>query len=113
MSIPLAPYLAAFDGVVSAAGYNSFHELMQLFDGPVLLVPRQHSQLDDQTARAQYAEAQGWARHLPDSAEAPAVLGAFLADLRAGRAVTTRPAWQDGATEIAGTLMRLLDEGRA
>ena len=108
---PLAPHLAAFDGVISTAGYNSFHELMQLYDGPVLLVPRQHSELDDQTARAQFAEAQGWARYLPDSAAAPAVLSAFLADLRAGRSVTTRPAWQDGATEIAQALAELLDGG--
>ena len=109
---PLAPHLAAFDGVISTAGYNSFHELMQLYGGPVLLVPREHSELDDQTARAQFAEAHGWARYLPDSAEAPAVLGAFLADLRAGRSVTTRPAWQDGATDIAQSLAELLDGGR-
>ena len=108
---PLAPYLAAFDGVVSTAGYNSFHELMQLYVGPVLLVPRQHSQLDDQTARAQFAAAQGWARYLPDSAEGPAVLAAFLADLRARQTVTTRPAWQDGASEMAQALAAVLEPG--
>ena len=109
---PLAPHLAAFDGVISTAGYNSFHELMQLYDGPVLLAPRQHSELDDQAARAQFAEAQGWARCLPDGPEATAVLGAFLADIRTGGAVTSRPSWQDGASEIAGALTALLEGGR-
>ncbi|MEM9320655.1 MAG: hypothetical protein AAGA70_16855 [Pseudomonadota bacterium] len=108
---PLAPYLAAFDGVISAVGYNSFHELMQLYDKPVLLVPRQHSRLDDQMARAQFAAAQGWATHLPEGEPAQATISSFMADIRQGKVISSRPAWRDGAAEIADALGRLLESG--
>jgi hypothetical protein len=50
---PLVRFLRAFDTAVSAAGYNSFHEL--LFAGvPTLLVPSPRG-TDDQTARARWA----------------------------------------------------------
>ncbi len=52
---PIAKYLAAFDGVICAAGYNSFHETLTLCDAPVLFVPAQNARLDDQAARAYFA----------------------------------------------------------
>ena len=58
---PVNRYLNAFDGVISATGYNSYHELMLGYDGPVLLAPTNNVRLDDQVARASYADAQGWA----------------------------------------------------
>lgn len=106
---PLAPCLTAFDGVISTAGYNSFHELMQLYEGPVLLVPRQHSNLDDQTARADFAAAQGWASVLSEGDQTG--ITRFMEDMRAGKRVTNRPAWQNGAGEIAETLATLLEPG--
>lgn len=58
---PLSRYLEAFDGVISAAGYNSFHELMLRFARPVLFLPVDQSGLDDQVARARFAAQKGMA----------------------------------------------------
>lgn len=48
---PLARSLAAFDGAVSAAGYNSVHELLGAAV-PTILVPGQSLGTDDQPGRA-------------------------------------------------------------
>lgn len=108
---PLAPCLAAFDGAVSATGYNSYHELMQLFDRPVLLAPRLEPALDDQGARADYAATQGWATTIPKGQPEHETLAAFMAEIRSGRRVETRPEWRDGAAEIAGALADLIGTG--
>jgi glycosyltransferase involved in cell wall biosynthesis len=57
---PSSKYLHAFDGAVSAVGYNSFHELV-LSGTPTLFVPNEHPMMDDQRARAEHAERMGWA----------------------------------------------------
>ena len=54
----LSRYLKAFDLVLSAAGYNSFHELL-LAGIPAIFVPNENPQQDDQLARAQFAERHG------------------------------------------------------
>jgi hypothetical protein len=54
---PLSRYLRAFDLVISAAGYNSFHEVL-LAGGPAIFVPNEHPQQDDQLARARFVEHQ-------------------------------------------------------
>jgi UDP:flavonoid glycosyltransferase YjiC (YdhE family) len=51
---PLASHLAAFDMAVSAAGYNSFHELL-LAGLPTLFVPNAEMTMDDQETRAAFA----------------------------------------------------------
>ena len=56
---PVARYLAAFDFVISATGYNSYHELL-LSATPGLFVPNEHPQTDDQLARALHAERMGF-----------------------------------------------------
>jgi UDP:flavonoid glycosyltransferase YjiC (YdhE family) len=61
---PLARRYSAFDVVISASGYNSFHELLRL-GVPSLFVPNADTLLDDQVARARYAADQGWAYQLP------------------------------------------------
>ena len=110
---PLAPCLQAFDGVISAAGYNSFHELMQLYRGPVLFAPTRHAQLDDQPGRAQYAARQGWALDLPE-AESPLPQVRRFFDALCGKAcIDTRPDWRDGAAELARALLALAVNGRA
>ena len=58
---PLGRYLRAFDACVSAVGYNSYHELL-LGGCPTLFVPNEHPSMDDQLARAVYAERRGWAQ---------------------------------------------------
>ena len=51
---PMSRYFAAFDGAVAAAGYNAYHELIEL-GVPSLFVPMPRD-TDDQAARARYAE---------------------------------------------------------
>jgi hypothetical protein len=53
-TFPMSRYYAAFDGAVSAAGYNAFHELIR-FGVPSVLVPMPR-ETDDQAARASHAE---------------------------------------------------------
>ncbi len=57
---PLSRYLATFDAAVSAAGYNTFHEL--LFGGiPALFVPNSRTGTDNQVTRARWAADNGFA----------------------------------------------------
>ena len=52
---PMAKFFAAFDGVVSTAGYNSFHETVA--SGlPAVVVSREANQLDDQARRAEFVQ---------------------------------------------------------
>lgn len=54
---PMSRYYAAFDGAVSAVGYNAFHEMVR-FAIPALFVPMRR-ETDDQGARARYAASVG------------------------------------------------------
>ena len=57
-SFPISLYFKAFDLIISAAGYGSFHELA--YSGvPVIFVPDETLGTDDQLARAQFAERLG------------------------------------------------------
>ncbi len=56
-TFPMSRYYAAFDGAVSAAGYNTFHELIR-FGVPSVFVPMPR-ETDDQAARARHAQATG------------------------------------------------------
>ncbi|HEY6687592.1 MAG TPA: glycosyltransferase [Propionibacteriaceae bacterium] len=60
---PLSRRFRAFDLAVSAAGYNSFHELLR-FGIPTLFIPNQDTALDDQQGRAQFAADRGLAHTL-------------------------------------------------
>jgi hypothetical protein len=60
---PLSRRFAAFDLAVSAAGYNSFHELLR-FGVPTLFIPNQDTALDDQLGRARFAADHGLAHML-------------------------------------------------
>jgi UDP:flavonoid glycosyltransferase YjiC (YdhE family) len=55
---PIARFLRAFDFAVSAAGYNSFHELMAARIPTIFLVSMT-PELDDQEGRAAFAEKTG------------------------------------------------------
>ena len=109
---PVNPYLAAFDGIISAAGYNSFHELMLLCDAPVLFVPTTNERLDDQAARARHAALQGWCTMLDHESaddEDMAFLR-FFESLRSS-AKSKRPRLaRDGADEMAQIISGLVDE---
>ena len=55
---PLAPAMPAFDFAISAAGYNTFHELMH-HGVPTIFVPNEATLSDDQVGRARRAERAG------------------------------------------------------
>jgi hypothetical protein len=57
---PLSKYLAAFDIAISAAGYNTFHELMNA-GTPTIFLPNTAPGMDNQWARAKFASDAGWA----------------------------------------------------
>ena len=56
---PNALYARAFDASVQAGGYNSYQE-MRMFGIPTLFIPNTETGMDDQIARCQTAEIEGW-----------------------------------------------------
>ncbi|MCC6983576.1 MAG: hypothetical protein IT535_09930 [Bauldia sp.] len=56
-AFPLSRYFPAFDFTISAAGYNSFNEIIS-FGLPAIFLPNDNGAVDDQPARATYAEEQ-------------------------------------------------------
>ena len=55
---PMARLFRAFDLAISTAGYNSFHELLSI-NIPTVFVPNEHPSMDQQEARAAWAEREG------------------------------------------------------
>lgn len=78
-AFPNARHFRAFDFAVSAAGYNSFHELLH-HGVPCIFVPNDNQQVDDQRARAAWAESRGAGICVPRGAEGamPAYMAAML-----------------------------------
>jgi UDP:flavonoid glycosyltransferase YjiC (YdhE family)/glycosyltransferase involved in cell wall biosynthesis len=108
---PLSRRYRAFDLAVSAAGYNSFHELLR-FGVPTLFVPNRATALDDQEGRARFAARQGWA-YLLDVVtvdRATSQLAALLDDgpQMAAKALTADPG--NGAIEAAEEIGKKLSE---
>jgi UDP:flavonoid glycosyltransferase YjiC (YdhE family) len=54
---PIPRYYRAFDFTISAAGYNSFNDLLR-FGIPTIFIANDAECMDDQGARARYAEAE-------------------------------------------------------
>lgn len=106
---PLSPYLEAFSGVITATGYNSFHELMMGYKGPVILAPTNLERLDDQIARATYAGEKGWADILyPNRPEDHGkIIADFMYRLRKGAQVATRPSSFEEQTAMVEALERV------
>lgn len=103
---PLNRYLAAFDGVVTATGYNSFHELMMSYDGPVLFAPTNFVRLDDQVARASWASEQCWSDMvLSDKPHEHGPRIAAFMDQVAQGVRPVRAATEFGGAEIANAIL--------
>lgn len=111
---PLASVLRAFDFSISGAGYNIYHELIA-YGLPCLLVPNAGTPLDDQVARARFAEQAGVGRSWESRTEADLDrhLAALLDD--DARAEMSRRArglrFENGAPAAADLVARLALEG--
>jgi UDP:flavonoid glycosyltransferase YjiC (YdhE family) len=108
---PMAECLSAFDGAVSAAGYNSVMELLH-HGVPSLLIPLER-QVDDQAARCQWAFETGAALTVsePTRANLKAQIGKLLdpgvAEGLRQRAMALVP--ESGAGRAAALLLELVD----
>lgn len=105
---PLSEHFVAFDAVVAAAGYNSFHEALRL-GVPALFVPNRATSLDDQAGRAGYAAARGWALSADTltGGRAPALVEQLLTEgaAMAARALAADPG--NGAEAAAQEIVRV------
>ena len=113
---PLGRYFNAFDFVVSAAGYNSFHELL-LNRIPAVFVPNENPTMDEQLVRAVFAENHRLALCLRggDVYKVDSVLDRMLSpEFRDGlRQHCGRLVQDNGADEVAGFLSELIRTIRA
>ncbi|MBO3736226.1 glycosyltransferase [Actinoplanes flavus] len=109
---PMSRYLRGFDLVVSASGYNSFHELIA-FGIPAVFLPNRETGLDDQVSRARFAAAAGAALIIedPDGPDLDRVLAqAVRAEVREAlsrRCAEVAP--RGGAADAAGWLADFID----
>lgn len=62
---PISRFFNAFDFSISAAGYNTFHEVM-MFGLPTIFLANRHPQLDDQWTRAEFAQDNQAGFNLPE-----------------------------------------------
>lgn len=113
---PVARYLHAFDMAVSAAGYNAYHEL--LASGiPTVFVPNEHPMMDDQLARALFADLHGLGLMLrrADHYRVGDVIARLLApeERATMRARCARLDINNGAVEAAGIIDELAYACRA
>ena len=112
---PVSRHYRAFDFALSAAGYNAYHELVALAV-PTVFVPMPR-ELDDQAARARYAEhaGVGLACEGPESDRLDALIERMLDPALRERMATRARALGpfEGAAEAAGLVSRLVAEGRA
>lgn len=111
-NFPNAKYLRAFDSAISAAGYNSFHEVTH-YGVPTLFLPVELPFLDDQLGRASHAADEGYGlvhratelRRLPETL-AELMDPARQAGLREGCRLWRRP---NGAAAAAEMIARLVN----
>lgn len=113
---PLAPYLRAFDFAIGAAGYNSFHEAIAA-NLPTVFVPNENPIMDDQLARASFAERHGVGLCLRarEIYRTESTLSAMLdAERRTAIAEACRAAgFENGAVEAARLVSELAQSRRA
>lgn len=109
---PVSRYLKGFDFAVSAAGYNSYHELLQA-GVPTIFTPTR-KQRDDQAARAAYAERDGAAlmlRDVTDPAAARSVTSMMDGERRASMAKRAQDAYPaNGAQAAADAIASLVSQ---
>ncbi len=62
---PISKYFNAFDFSIAAAGYNTFHEVIE-FQLPTIFMPNRDPAMDDQGGRADFAQDRGAGFVLPE-----------------------------------------------
>jgi UDP:flavonoid glycosyltransferase YjiC (YdhE family) len=108
---PISRYFRAFDFSVSAAGYNSFHEVLS-YGLPTIFIGNTRKYMDDQGARADYAAKHGAAAV---SGSAPREIVAALARIMdpeqrcAIADAARRLSRPNGARAAADAIRRLMD----
>ena len=111
---PMARFLRAFDGVVSTAGYNSFHETVA--SGlPAVVVSRDADRLDDQARRAEFVELCGRGFFAP-SVNDPSFRTAVERMLASGEAIIASSVTEelgefDGAAHFADLIATRAERG--
>lgn len=101
--VPLAPWMAAFDGAIAAAGYNTACELA-LAGVPAALFACPRA-FDDQAGRAERFARAGWARVL--STDDDDAVASALAWMREPARASTSPMKKGGADDAADALLDL------
>jgi|GEM_PF-448302 len=109
---PLSRYFNAFDFSVAGAGYNTFHEAIE-FGLPSVFIGNTHGAVDDQVARARYAQDVGAGLELPQEQlfQLPSICEILLNErardvLRSNCRNLARP---NGAARAAELLAGLVD----
>ena len=99
---PNSMYFRAFDASIQAGGYNSFHE-MRTFGLPTLFYPNMNTGMDDQLARCNIAQKEGWGLVLEERTEASIARSVeMLLELKVP---DERPQPTNGADELATLLL--------
>ena len=98
-------YFRAFDASIQAGGYNSFHE-MRTFGLPTLFYPNMNTGMDDQLARCNIAQKEGWGLVLEERTQDSIVRSVeTLLDLKVPE---KHPQPSNGADELATLLLQKL-----
>lgn len=112
---PIARFINAFDFAISAAGYNSYHELAEA-GVPTLFIPNLDPTMDDQMARARFAADHEFGLALdPQRLDLlPGQLAILLDPQQRQRmqAASRRFAGSNGAAAAAGILAALAQEAQ-
>jgi UDP-N-acetylglucosamine:LPS N-acetylglucosamine transferase len=107
---PISRYFRAFDFSISAAGYNTFHEVLS-YGLPTIFIGNPRKYMDDQGARADFAAHHGAAMV---SSSAPRDIGAALArfmnddERRAIEKAARRLSKPNGAKAAAEAIRRIM-----
>jgi len=104
---PNSQYFNAFDAVIQAGGYNSFHET-RAFGLPVLFYPNLETGMDDQLARCLVAEDEGWGYVVKNRTEESIRIG--IEKLLNHSSSSTTQQFANGADVLAENLHSKLGE---
>lgn len=107
---PNSMYFRGFDATVQAGGYNSFHETRK-FGLPTLFYPNMGTGMDDQLARCEVAEFEGWGKVLKQ--RTPKTIQSACQDLILRSKTRLHPKQSaNGADKLTELLVREMNESK-